>query len=459
MPRWNLVAISTLAASFACSGNKDDDSGTGPGPGGGNNRPVADAGDDAAVPAGQVVPLQGCGSYDPDGDQITFAWSFDHVPNGSLLGNPDKNPFPENYTTSCDTSFIPDTVGTYVVKVVVSDNRGAVSAPDYAVITVEGGSKPIANAGVNQSGPIGTTFTLDGTGSSDSTDRPLTYAWAMTNKPAGSAAALTDETTIAPTFTADVAGLYTVALVVDNGVLLSEPDTVNVTATIVDPQAPIADAGADVTGEDCTAIPLNGSASSDPDGSALVYSWALQTKPANSRATNDAIANRGAVITTFYPDVAGDYTVSLAVYDGKSWSVPDVMAIHVIERLDNNLPLVYAGADTLFKAGTAVCEDGEYGPDCDDCGSYTTLLGSDATITDPDSDPMTTLWELVSGEAEIDDPLLLITSVDMESPTPEDIGDCAEAEVTFQLNATDCPEGTAGDQVTYTVQCCGVAAP
>jgi len=458
MARWNLVAISTLAASLACNGNKDDDSGNGS-TGGGNNLPVADAGDDASVPAGEIVSLDGCGSYDPDGDQITFAWTFDHVPSGSLLGNPDKNPFPENYTTSCETSFIPDTVGTYVIKVIVSDNRGAVSAPDYTVITIEGGEKPIANAGVNQSGPVGTTFDLDGTASSDSADRPLTYAWTMTNKPADSAAALADETTVAPSFTADVPGLYTVALVVDNGVLLSEPDTVNLTATIKDPEAPIANAGADVTGEDCTAIPLDGSGSSDPNKTALVYSWALQTKPAASRATNDDIANRGAEITTFYPDIAGDYTVSLAVYDGKSWSTPDVMAIHAIERIANTLPLVYAGADMTFDAGTAECEEGDYGTECDDCPPYTALLGSDATITDDESDPYTTLWELVSGAAEIDDPLELTTSVEMESPEPEDIGDCAQSTATFQLNATDCPEGTAGDQVTFTVVCCGVAAP
>jgi hypothetical protein len=458
MPRWNLVAISTLAASFACNGNKNDDSGNGPS-GSGNNLPVADAGDDASLPAGQVVAVNGCGSYDPDGDQITFAWTFDHVPTGSLLGNPDKNPFPENYTTSCETSFIPDTTGTYVVKVIVTDNRGAVSAPDYTVITIEGGDKPIANAGVNQSGPLGTTFTLDGTASSDSAQRPLTYAWAMTNKPTGSGATLADDTTVSPTFTADMVGLYTVALVVDNGVLLSEPDTVNVTATAVDPQAPIADAGLDVTGEDCTSIPLDGSASNDPDGSSLVYSWALQTKPAASKATNDDIANRSAEITTFYPDIAGDYTVSLAVYDGKSWSTPDVMKIHAIERIANTPPLVYAGLDKEVKAGTADCSEGTYGYECDQCDPAIAVLGDDATITDAESDPYTTLWELVSGSAKIDDPLELVTNAEVESGTPEEPGDCNEVSSTFRLSATDCPQTTASDEMTVTVICCGVKAP
>jgi hypothetical protein len=459
MARWNLVAISSLVASLACNGGKEDDSNGSTGSG--NNLPVADAGDDAAVAAGEIVPLDGCGSYDPDGDQITFAWSFDHVPTDSALGNPDKNPFPENYTTSCETSFIPDTIGTYVVKVVVSDNRGAVSAPDYAVITIDGGEKPVANAGMDQSGPVGSTFTLDGTASFDGALRPLTYAWAITNKPEGSGATLADETTVAPSFTADVPGLYTVALVVDNGVLLSEPDTVNLTALITDPEAPVADAGADVTGEDCTAIPLDGSASSDPDGSALIYSWALQTKPVGSRATNDDIADRGAEITTFYPDVAGDYSVSLAVYDGKSWSTPDTMAIHAIERIANTPPNVDAGtpAEVTIKGGTAECDEGTYGYECDDCPEVTALLGDTALITDAESDPYTTLWELVSGEAEIDDPLALVTMITLPGPEPEKPAACVESVTVFQLNATDCPQATAADQITYYVTCCGVAAP
>jgi hypothetical protein len=454
MARWNLVAIFSLAASVACNSGKDDDSGTNGG--GGNNLPVADAGHDASVAAATIVPLDGCGSYDPDGDTITYAWSFDHVPELSVLGNPKKNPFPENYTTSCETSFIPDATGTYVVKLVLTDNRGAVSAPDYVVVTIDGGTRPIANAGVDQIGPVAATYTLDGTASSDSAQRPLTYAWAITNQPAGGGATLTGADTVAPSFVAGATGLYTIALVVDNGVLLSDPDTVNVTATMPNPEAPIADAGVDVTGEDCTAIPLDGSASSDPDGTTIIYSWALQTKPPGSSATNEAIADRSAEITTFYPDIAGNYVVSLAVFDGKSWSTPDTVELHAIERLANTPPLVFAGADAIFPAGTAKCTDGTYGYDCDQCPDVTAMLGSDANITDAETDPYDTLWELVSGEATIDDPYTLTTMVTMESPTPEEPLVCAESVVVFKLSATDCPQATADDAVEFTVTCCGV---
>src|SRR6185503_12448543 len=102
-----------------------------------------------------------------------------------------------------------------------------------------------------------------------------------------------------------------------------------------------------------------------------------------------------------------------------------------------------AGADKTLKAGTAECESGTYGYECDDCPPVTALLGDDASITDDESDPYTTLWELVSGVAEIDDPLALVTMVELESGEPEDVGDCSEVTATFRLNATDCPMATA----------------
>src|SRR4029453_10649481 len=129
-------------------------------------------------------------------------------------------------------------------------------------------------------------------------------------------------------------------------------------------------------------------------------------------------------------------------------------------RIANTPSIVYAGADQTLKAGTAECEDGgAYGWECDSCPDYTAVLGEDATITDDESDPYTTLWELVSGVAEIEDPLALVTNVTLESADPEDPGDCSEATATFRLNATDCPGATASDEVTFTVICCGVKAP
>ncbi len=87
------------------------------------------------------------------------------------------------------------------------------------------------NAGPNQAVTAGDLVTLTGAGSTDSNGNPLTYAWTLTSKPAGSTATLTGATTVNPTFTADLAGEYVASLVVNDGVVNSSPSTVTVTAS------------------------------------------------------------------------------------------------------------------------------------------------------------------------------------------------------------------------------------
>ena len=89
-------------------------------------------------------------------------------------------------------------------------------------------------------------------------------------------------------------------LIVNNGVVDSEPDIVTVDVAFANPEAPVAVAGDDIIDvEDCTAIPLNGSASYDPNGSDLTYLWAVQSKPSNSTAGPDSFQNPTSQATTF----------------------------------------------------------------------------------------------------------------------------------------------------------------
>jgi len=78
-----------------------------------NIQPVADAGSDQSVSIGDTVSLDGSGSTDTNGDELTYSWSFASKPAGSLAEFSDP--------TSVQPSFVVDEPGEYVVSLVVND--------------------------------------------------------------------------------------------------------------------------------------------------------------------------------------------------------------------------------------------------------------------------------------------------------------------------------------------------
>jgi mono/diheme cytochrome c family protein len=78
-------------------------------------------------------------------------------------------------------------------------------------------------------------------------------------------------------------------------------------------RAPIANAGVAQSVATGATVALDGSASSDPDGDALTYSWSLQ-RPAGSVAV---LAGATTSKPGFAADVAGSYVATLTVNDGK----------------------------------------------------------------------------------------------------------------------------------------------
>jgi hypothetical protein len=88
---------------------------------------------------------------------------------------------------------------------------------------------PVANAGANQTVNIGTTVTLDGSGSANPSGAgALTYSWMFSSRPPGTNSVLTFDTSVTPSFVADVAGAYVIALTVSNG---AADNTASVTVT------------------------------------------------------------------------------------------------------------------------------------------------------------------------------------------------------------------------------------
>jgi hypothetical protein len=423
-----------------------------------NQKPIAEAGNSITQTADTPVWLNGSASSDPDGDAIIWKWSFDSVPSGSTLMTREA-PFTANHSDAASsTSFAPDAVGTYVVKLIVQDTHEADSEPDYVIVTIQAPENiPVAKAGTDVTTAVGTGVTLDGSQSYDPLGRTLTYSWTIVDKPESSTASLSGADTVGPTFTPDVRGVYVANLVVSNGLANSNSDSVSITAT-GDDSAPTANAGTDQEAEDCTTITLDCSGSVDPDGDPLTYMWELQSKPANSTVTNASFADRSGATTTFYPDQAGVYVVSCAVNDGTSWSTPDATTIVAAERRSNTEPVADAGANVTVSGGSAECAESGYVYVCDECADSVVTLGDLSTASDADGDPLVIEWTVVSGDATIANPDTLVTTVTLTDAEPDEPSECTSTEYEFQLSVTDCTGVTSTDTTTFVVECCGVAA-
>ncbi len=190
---------------------------------------MANAGADQAVLVNDTVQLDGSGSSDADGDSVIFNWS--------LVSRPDGSDATLSSTGIVNPAFEVDLTGTYTVQLVVND--GTVnSAPDTVTISTEN-SAPVANAGADQAVLVNDTVQLDGSGSSDVDGDSVIFNWSLVSRPDGSDATLSNTGIVNPGFEVDVAGTYTVQLIVNDGTVNSAPDTVTIST---ENSAPVADA-------------------------------------------------------------------------------------------------------------------------------------------------------------------------------------------------------------------------
>lgn len=131
-----------------------------------NSRSVANAGPDQTIFVGDTVHLNGSKSSDVDGDLLTYAWSVVSRPDGSAATLSDP--------LTVTPTFVVDLPGTYTVQLIVNDGALA-SAADTVTITTQN-SRPVANAGPDQTVAVGATVHLDGSASSDADGDDLLYS-------------------------------------------------------------------------------------------------------------------------------------------------------------------------------------------------------------------------------------------------------------------------------------------
>ena len=87
-------------------------------------------------------------------------------------------------------------------------------------------------------------------------------------------------------------------------------------ATVTVTVGPVADAGPDRNAVTGLPVILNGSASFDPDGNTLAFSWRFLSVPSASARTSADIVNPASSAPSFTPDVDGNYELELTVTDG-----------------------------------------------------------------------------------------------------------------------------------------------
>jgi len=177
-----------------------------------NNTPIADAGPDFLWSIDLAVPLDGTGSHDPDGDPLTYQWTFSFVPPGSPLTDEDI----EN-ADSPEASFLPHVFGEFMLRLEVSD--GAATATDTVSVSAKDNVPPSPDAGEDQVVFLGDTVLLDGRFSGDIDGDALDYIWSFLSVPEASKLSSEDissQDSVLTLFQPDVVGVYEVELEADD---------------------------------------------------------------------------------------------------------------------------------------------------------------------------------------------------------------------------------------------------
>jgi surface protein len=260
-----------------------------------NLAPVANAGADQTVTSGANVTLNASASSDSDGTISSYSWA-----EGATV-----------LSTSSSFSKSDFSVGTHNITLTVTDDDGATSTDDV-IVTVNAAANviPVANAGADQTVTQGSTVTLDGNASSDSDGSIVSYSWAE-----GSTVLSTNSSFSKSDFSV---GTHTITLTVTDDDGATSTDDVIVTVNAAANVIPVANAGTDQTVTQGSTVTLDGSASSDSDGSIVSYQW---------MEGSTLLSNNASFTKSDFS--VGTHTLSLTVTDNNNGVHTDTVTITV----------------------------------------------------------------------------------------------------------------------------------
>jgi len=347
----------------------------------GNQNPVANAGPDRTLtlPTNSLT-ITGGGS-DPDGSIASYAWTKVSGPTATING--------QNTATLSLSSLV---AGTYVFTLTVTDNLGSTGS-DNVTVTVNPAATnqaPVANAGPDKSINLPTSSTtLPGSGT-DADGTVTTYLW---EKVSGPTATLANMNTNILSVSGLTAGVYVFRLTVTDNAGATASD--QVTLTVIDSnQAPVANAGGNVT----VTLPTNSTnligSGSDADGSVASYAWTQVSGPSTATLTN--ATNPTVTVSNL---LQGSYVFRLTVTDDDGATGTATATVTVVNPATNKAPFANAGPDrtitlpvnSVVLTGTANDLDGTI-----DSYSWSKLSGPTATLTNQNTN-VVTISDMIAG--------------------------------------------------------------
>jgi len=284
-----------------------------------NGAPTADPGPDQTVDEATLVTLDGSGSKDADGTVTSYLWAQTSGRDVTLSNAGSSRP-----------SFTAPAVGlsgeTLTFSLTVTDDSGLTDTGSVDIIISNVNQAPIAQSGTDQIVDEETSVVLDGSDSYDPDGTVASYSWCQV---AGATVVLTDPNTATPQFLAPSGGMtgtnLRFELTVTDNLGATNSDTVNVMVSDVN-DPPVANAGGDQTVNEGGLFVLDGSASSDPDGT-VSYSWMQTGGSQVVLSDNTAIQP-----TATAPDVTADgvvLTFQLTVTDHAGLEFSDTCCVTI----------------------------------------------------------------------------------------------------------------------------------
>jgi serine protease len=320
--------------------------------------PIAVAGPDQVVLPGASVTLDGSASDDFDGVIVRHTWS-------QVAGDPvDLN----GSNSPVATFTAPLNSGTLTFQLEVEDNEGQVSTDTVDVIV---NIPPVAEAGADFEVATLLVGTLDCTGSVDPDGTIVGFQWEQLG---GDAVVITNDGSAVATFVAPATAQFLVfqCTVTDD---LGFTDSDVVVADVFFNAFPVAEAGNDQIVRLGGVVNLDGTRSTDADGTVVTYNWQTTLCITLAGPCQLAFSNASSPTPSFTaPTSRGFAQITLSATDNIGATSQDSLVVYFA----NQAPSVVATVD----------------PECVSPGDLVTLS---AACVDPDGTVASLQWQQIAG--------------------------------------------------------------